>query len=275
MVRRGRAQDLRPAQGQGAELHGGADPELHARDRGAANARRGGLLRGREPEGRPGLLCRLKGGRCAIPPEDPRALVLQPLDPAQGVRRRDGLGRGLDPGLARLRDGGMRPMMNLQSETLRKIDEVIPHYPVKRSAALPLLHLVQEDQGFISNEAIEWIAARLELQPINIYELVTFYPMFRQKPIGRRHIKVCRTLSCAIMGGYRTCSEFQKQFGTGLGEVSPDGEVTVEFVECLASCGTAPVVLIDDVLHEKVDAERARELSEKIRSEARASRGNT
>jgi NADH-quinone oxidoreductase subunit E len=166
-------------------------------------------------------------------------------------------------------------MMNLQSETLRKIDEVIPHYPVKRSAALPLLHLVQEDQGFISNEAIEWIAAKLELQPINIYELVTFYPMFRQKPIGRRHIKVCRTLSCAIMGGYRTCSEFQKQFGTGLGEVSPDGEVTVEFVECLASCGTGPVVMIDDVLHEKVGAERATELSEKIRSEAKAARGNT
>jgi NADH-quinone oxidoreductase subunit E len=77
------------------------------------------------------------------------------------------------------------------------------------------------------------------------------------------------------MGGYRTCSEFQKQFGTGLGEVSPDGEVTVEFVECLASCGTGPVVMIDDVLHEKVGAERATELSEKIRSEAKAARGNT
>ena len=71
------------------------------------------------------------------------------------------------------------------------------------------------------------------------------------------------------MGGYRTCAEFQKQFGTGLGEVSPDGEVTVEFVECLASCGTAPVVMIDDHLHEKVDAAKARELSEKIKAEAK------
>jgi NADH-quinone oxidoreductase subunit E len=156
--------------------------------------------------------------------------------------------------------------MKLSAETLRSIDEVITHYPVKRSAALPLLHLVQEDQGFISTEAIEWIAAKLELQPINIYELVTFYPMFRQKPAGRRHIKVCRTLSCAIMGGYRTCAEFQRQFGTGLGEVSPDGEVTVEFVECLASCGTAPVVMIDDELHERVDAEKARALCEKIKA---------
>jgi NADH-quinone oxidoreductase subunit E len=167
----------------------------------------------------------------------------------------------------------MRPLMNLSGETLRRIDEVITHYPVKRSAALPLLHFVQEDQGHISNEAVEWIAEKLGLQPINIYELVTFYPMFRQKPIGRRHIKVCRTLSCAIMGGYRTCSEFQRQFGTGLGEVSPGGEVTVEFVECLASCGTAPVVMIDDVLHERVDAAKARELSDRIRSESGAAAG--
>ena len=160
--------------------------------------------------------------------------------------------------------------MNLQPQTLAKIDEVITHYPVKRSAALPLLHLVQEDQGHVSAAAIEWIAAKLELQPINVYELVTFYPMFRQQPIGRRHVKVCRTLSCAIMGGYRTCAEFQRQFGAGLGAVSPDGEVTVEFVECLASCGTAPVVMIDDELHEKVDVAKARALSEAIRAESRA-----
>ncbi len=156
--------------------------------------------------------------------------------------------------------------MNLQPQTLAKIDEVITHYPVKRSAALPLLHLVQEDQGHVSSAAIEWIAARLELQPINIYELVTFYPMFRQQPIGRRHIKVCRTLSCAIMGGYRTCAEFQRQFATGLGEVSPGGAVTVEFVECLASCGTAPVVMIDDILHERVDVAKAQQLSAQIRA---------
>lgn len=161
--------------------------------------------------------------------------------------------------------------MNLAPETLRRIDEVIGHYPQRRSAALPLLHIVQEEAGFISGEAVEWIAARLGLQPINILELVTFYPMFRQKPVGRRHIRVCRTLSCALMGGYRTCAEFQRQFDTGLGEVSPDGEVTVEFVECLASCGTAPVVMIDDRLHERVDPARARALSEEIKASVRPS----
>ena len=158
--------------------------------------------------------------------------------------------------------------MNLKPETLRRIDEVIPHYPVKRSAALPLLHLVQEDVGYISQEAIEWIAQKLELQPINVYELVTFYPMFRQKPIGRRHIKVCRTLSCALMGGYKTCEAFEHEFNTHRGEVSPDGEVTIEFVECLASCGTAPVVMIDDDLHEKVDLAKAKALSNQIKAEA-------
>jgi NADH-quinone oxidoreductase subunit E len=161
--------------------------------------------------------------------------------------------------------------MNLKPDTLKRIDEVIPHYPVKRSAALPLLHLVQEDQGYISQEAIDWIAQKLELQPINVYELVTFYPMFRRQPIGRRHIKVCRTLSCALMGGYKTCEAFEKEFKTHAGptEVSPDGEVTVEFVECLASCGTAPVVMIDDELHEKVDVAKAKQLAEQIKAEAK------
>ncbi|HYD84391.1 MAG TPA: NAD(P)H-dependent oxidoreductase subunit E, partial [Opitutus sp.] len=112
------------------------------------------------------------------------------------------------------------------------------------------------------------VAQKLEIQPINVYDVVTFYPMFRQKPIGRRHIRVCRTLSCALRGGYKTCEEFEKQFNTKVGEVSPDGEVTVEFVECLASCGTAPVVLIDDDLHEKVDCAKAKALSDQIKAEA-------
>lgn len=158
--------------------------------------------------------------------------------------------------------------MNLKPETLRQIDEVITHYPSKRSATLPLLHLIQEDVGYIPPDAIEWVAAKLELQPINVYEVVTFYPMFRQKPIGRRHVKVCRTLSCALMGGYKTCATFEQEFNTHLGEVSPDGEVTIEFVECLASCGTAPVVMIDDELHEKVDVAKAKALADQLKAEA-------
>ena len=159
--------------------------------------------------------------------------------------------------------------LNLKPETLARIDEVITHYPVKRSAVLPLLHLIQEDVGYISDEAQEWIAQKLELQPINIYEVVTFYPMFRRHPIGRRHIKVCRTLSCALMGGYRTCDEFKKEFNTDMNAVSPDGEVTIEFVECLASCGTAPVVMVDEELYENVDCAKARQIAAQIKAEAK------
>ncbi len=79
-----------------------------------------------------------------------------------------------------------------------QIDEVITHYPRKRSASLMLLHAVQEHFGYISRQAVEWIAAKLELQPINVYELVTFYPMFHQHPVGKYHLRVCRTLSCAL-----------------------------------------------------------------------------
>ena len=158
--------------------------------------------------------------------------------------------------------------LSLKPETLAAIDEVITHYPSKRSATLPLLHLVQEDLGYVPPAAVEWIAARLELQPINVQEVVTFYPMFRQQPIGRRHVKVCRTLSCALNGGYKVCERFEKEFGTHVGHTSPDGEVHLEFVECLASCGSGPVVMIDDDLHENVDIAKAAALAAQLKADA-------
>ncbi len=159
--------------------------------------------------------------------------------------------------------------MNLMPATLARIDEVITHYPVKRSATLPLLHFIQEDLGWIPDEAMDWVAAKLEIQPINVYDVLTYYPMFRRKPIGRRHIKVCRTLSCALTGGYKVCEQFEQEFGCHRGEISAGGEVTIDFVECLASCGTGPVVMIDDDLHEKVDAARVRALAGEIRAGAK------
>ena len=148
----------------------------------------------------------------------------------------------------------------------QQCDKAVTHYPVsKRSASLPLLHLWQEKFGHISPQAIEWIAAKLELQPINILELVTFYPMFRQHPIGRIQIKVCRTLSCALAGSYKLCDHFREKCGTAEPDAhgiasSPDGKYAVEFVECIASCGTAPVIMINDDFHESVTPARADEL---------------
>ena len=128
---------------------------------------------------------------------------------------------------------------------------------------MPLLHLWQEHFGFISDEAVLWIAKKLGLQPINILELVTFYPMFRQKPAGKTHIRVCRTLSCAMAGGFEVmenlCAALEIQRppdGDGIHDpiaVSADGNYSVEFVECLASCGTAPVCMIGEQLYEQLD----------------------
>ena len=145
-----------------------------------------------------------------------------------------------------------------------EIDELITHYPQKRSASLMLLHALQEHFGWVSKEAMEWTARKLGLQPINIYELVTFYPMFRQEPLGKTHIKVCRTLSCALAGS----ADVRKHFCDKLGldphahvpQTTPDGKFTVEFVECLASCGTAPAVLVNETLHEKVSRAQADEI---------------
>jgi NADH-quinone oxidoreductase subunit E len=145
-------------------------------------------------------------------------------------------------------------------------DELITHYPVsKRSASLPLLHLWQETFGHVSPEGIEWIAAKLDLQPINILELVTFYPMFRLHPAGKIQIKVCRTLSCALGGGYALHDYFREKCKVGEPDAhglatSPDGKYSVEFVECLAACGTAPVIMINDDFYENVTRPRADEL---------------
>jgi NADH-quinone oxidoreductase subunit E len=145
-----------------------------------------------------------------------------------------------------------------------EIDELVTHYPVKRSASLMVLHAIQEQFGWISQEAVEWTAKKLGLQPINIYELVTFYPMFRQQPMGRYQIKVCRTLSCALGGANELHEYFCGKLGLDAHKHGPqtttDGKFTVEFVECLASCGTAPVMMCNDDFYEGVSGKKADEI---------------
>ncbi len=142
-----------------------------------------------------------------------------------------------------------------------EIDELIAHYPKKRSASLMLLHAIQEHFGYISRQAVEWIAAKLELQPINVYELVTFYPMLQQRPVGKYHLRVCRTLSCALGGSYKLHSHLCNRLGLDPdahgAQTTSNGKYTVEFVECLASCGTAPVMMCNEAFHEGVSEQRA------------------
>lgn len=154
----------------------------------------------------------------------------------------------------------------IPEDLLAEIEETITHYPVsKRSASLPLLHLWQNHFGYVDDSGIEWIAAKLDLESINILELVTFYPWFRREPAGKTVIRVCRTLSCALAGSYRLREKFCSATGIdpsleshGYGHAPPtseDGKFSIEFVECLASCGTAPVCLVNDDLLENVTPE--------------------
>ncbi len=157
-------------------------------------------------------------------------------------------------------------MISLKPETIEKIDKLVPRYPTVRSAALPLCHLVQEDLGYLSNESIEWIAERLELQPINIQELVTFYPMLRTEPIGEYHVRVCRTLPCALAGAYQTCRSFEKELACKVGHTSEDGLVTLGFVECHADCGKGPVVMVGEDEYTDIDPKKAAEMAAKMKS---------
>ena len=158
---------------------------------------------------------------------------------------------------------------DVPSDLEAELDELVTHYPQKRSASLMFLHAIQERFGHISPEAMEWTAKKLELQPINIFELVTFYPMFRQEKVGKFQIKVCRTLSCALGGSAALREYFCEKVGLDPKEhgaqTTKDGKFTVEFVECLASCGTAPVVMVNEDFYEGVSTKKADEILAKCK----------
>ncbi len=151
----------------------------------------------------------------------------------------------------------------------KSIDARITHYPVsRRSAVLPVLHALQEEFGFLSDGAVKWTAAKLGLEPISVLEVVTFYPGFRQSAPGRYHIRVCRTLSCAMAGSHELMETLCKKAKINRSKVdhhhpvavSGDGVFSIEFAECLASCGTGPVCMVNDDFHENVDPAKAGEL---------------
>lgn len=165
------------------------------------------------------------------------------------------------------------PPFAADDELNAKADRWISHYPEdqKRSAVLMLLHDVQHKFGYISAESIDWVAGRLGIEPIQVVEVVTFYPGLRQSAPGKFHIRVCRTLSCAMAGSYELMDKMCELTGIDSSQathenpiaVSPCGNYSIEFAECLASCGTGPVCLVNDDFHEDIPAEKAQELLSK------------
>ena len=133
-----------------------------------------------------------------------------------------------------------------------EIEDVLSRYPVRRSAVLPLLHLAQKEEGYVSEAAMKEIAGILRLTPPQVYEVVTFYTMLQLKPIGRFHIQVCKSLMCALVGSDTLIGWLKTRLGIGPGETTSDGLFTISTVECLASCGTGPMMQVNDDYYEGI-----------------------
>lgn len=142
------------------------------------------------------------------------------------------------------------------AENKKKFDDCVRHYPQKRAALLPALWLVQEQQGWISKEAMEYLAGLLDITPAAVYETVTFYTMFNKKPIGKHHIQVCNSVCCCLRGSEQTVDYLQRKLGVKTGETTADGRFHLSTVECLGSCGTAPMMQIDNDYFENLDEEK-------------------
>src|SRR5207237_4298068 len=133
-----------------------------------------------------------------------------------------------------------------------EMDRHIAKYPVKRSSILPLMFIVQRDRGYLDAPAVAYLAKRLDLRTTDIWEVATFYSMIYTKPIGKYHIQICKTLSCKIMGAGTITEHCAQRLGVKPGETTADGKFTLSEVECLGSCGTAPMMHVGLDYHENL-----------------------
>jgi NADH-quinone oxidoreductase E subunit len=129
--------------------------------------------------------------------------------------------------------------------TKKRIEEVIARYPKKNAALLPVLHLVQQDVGYISADEEKKVAALLEIEPIQVREVVTFYTMYNRESIGKYHIQVCSNLSCSLLGGESLIDHLKEKLGIELGETTEDQKFTLTTVECLGACEQAPCMMVN------------------------------
>jgi NADH-quinone oxidoreductase E subunit len=157
--------------------------------------------------------------------------------------------------------------IRLSDEAEARAQQFIARYPQPRSAVMPLLYLAQEEVGFINQQAVEWVAQKISLPPVQVWEVATFYTMYYKKPVGRYHIQVCRTLPCALQGAKKISQFVHARLGLQPGEVSSDGMWSFEEVECLGSCGTAPMCQINDHFFENLTEEKLDQLLTRIQQE--------
>jgi NADH-quinone oxidoreductase E subunit len=156
--------------------------------------------------------------------------------------------------------------MTLSEKYRDEIAAILARYPVKRSALIPLLYLAQREQGYVTEEAMVEIAGILGLTPPQVYETVTFYTLFNLKPIGKFHIQICRSLMCALVGSDTVIEWIKTKLGISPGETTPDGLFTLSLVECLASCGTGPMMQINEDYYERLTEEKVDQILADLRS---------
>jgi len=145
-----------------------------------------------------------------------------------------------------------------------EIDRHLAKYPVARSAILPLMFIVQRERGYLDAPGIAYLANRLGLRVTDIWEVATFYSMINTKPVGKYHIQICKTLSCKIMGEPKITEYVCNKLGIKPGETTADGRFTVSLVECLGSCGTAPMFQINFDYHENLTPEKVDQILDKL-----------
>jgi NADH-quinone oxidoreductase E subunit len=154
----------------------------------------------------------------------------------------------------------------LKEKYKQEIDDILSRYPVKRSALIPLLYLAQRETGYINETAMIEIAGILKLTPPQVYETATFYTMLNLKQVGKFHIQVCKSLMCALVGSDTLIGWIKTKLGIGPGETTPDGAFTLSTVECLAACGTGPMMQINDDYYERLTEDKLDRILSDLRS---------
>lgn len=150
--------------------------------------------------------------------------------------------------------------LEFSQEAHKKFAEIVGRYPKKEAAMLPVLYLAQAEFGYLGTEAIEYVAKIMEVSTARVYGVVTFYTMLSMRPVGKHHIQVCRTLPCALAGAGKITAWIKAKLGVDVGGTTPDGKFTLSEVECLASCGTGPMMQVNEDYYENLTEERVAEI---------------
>ncbi|MBI5287214.1 MAG: NADH-quinone oxidoreductase subunit NuoE [Deltaproteobacteria bacterium] len=153
----------------------------------------------------------------------------------------------------------------LSNKVIEDIKKAIQRYPNSRSAAMAALRIAQEECEYVTEEAMREIAEMLDIPPVDVHEVVAFYTMYNKRPVGKYHIQVCRNISCSLLGAEHLKGYIEKMLNIKVGETTPDNMFTLSTVECLGSCGTSPVMQINEDYYENLTEERVEEVLKGLR----------